>query len=118
MKELIEKMITLLEEYKDKCCDICKANGYEIIYKKYDCKTMKPYDDYTWCVLWVYKIVAKLDWFWDSYEWYCAAIPSRDWLTILKCKKYYNKDSDRDEWSIEILFHFTKDELCEWSKDL
>jgi hypothetical protein len=112
MKELIEKMIWLLEEYKDKCCDNCKPNEYEIIYKRYDCETMKPYDDYPWCSLWIYKIVAPLNWLQNGDEWYCAAIPSRDWLTILKCKKHYN------EWHIEILFHFTKDDLKEWSKDL
>ena len=116
MEELIDKMIILLKEYKDKCCDCCKTNKYEIIYERYDCKTMKPYDDYTWCSLWVYKIVATLDWLWNREEWYCAALPSRDWLTIFKCKKHYNKD--KVEWHNEILFHFTKDELCEWSKDL
>ena len=47
MEELIDKMIMLLKEYKDKCCNCCKPNEYEIIYERYDCKTMKPYDDYT-----------------------------------------------------------------------
>lgn len=116
MEELIDKMIILLKEYKDKCCNCCKPNEYEIIYERYDCKTMKPYDDYTWCSLWIYKIVATLDWLWNRDEWYCAALPSRDWLTILKCKKHYTKD--KVEWHIEILFHFTKDSLKEWSRDL
>lgn len=119
MKELIEKMIWLLEEYKDKCCDCCETNEYEIMYKKYDCDTMKPYDDYPWCSLWIYKIVAKLDWLWNkNEEWYCAALSSRDWLTIFKCKMHYNANSGKNEWHIEILFHFTKDDLKEWSRDL
>ena len=118
MEELIDKMIILLKEYKDKCCNCCEPNKYEIIYERYNHATLEPFTDYRWCSLWIYKIVKDNNWLWVNGEWYCAAIPSWGWLTILRCKQYYNTDSKEYEWRVEILFHFTKDSLKEWSIDL
>jgi len=126
MKELIEKMIWLLEEYKDKCCGDCNeghsddscSGKSKIIYKRYNHATLEPFTDYRWCSLWIYEKVKDNNWFWVNGEWYCAAIPSWGWLTILRCKQCYNVDSEEYEWHNEILFHFTKDELKELSRDL
>lgn len=126
MKELIEKMIWLLEEYKDKCCGDCNeeckddscSGKYEIIYERYNHATLEPFSDYKWCSLWIYKIVKDNNWLWVNGEWYCAAIPSWGWLTILRCKQDFNYNSGKYEWHNEILFHFANDELIKLSKDL
>lgn len=125
MKELIEKMIALLEEYKDKSyegfceenCETCKdrwwqdwvPNKYFHIYKIYNQYTVEPVE-WNWD-FWIYKVVKNMNWFGINGRWFLAATPSYWWLTIFMCKQDFNPNDNKYYRKNEILFEFSDNEL-------